>query len=448
MYKSLLSSLAVAAVFCALCGPAAATSRAVSAQSCTLIEEGIVPLKPPSFDGPVQWRRVLGMEGLDRVSDLMALADGGVVGIGDSASYTRDGGPKPPGLYVIRLDRTGKALYDRRIPLKNYVRAVAGVVLKDKIVVVSQMTDGKKQSFVQLDFLDGAAAVKTTRVIADTKRDVIGADIVVNADGATLTLAAMRVGRTDAKDSTTVLYKLDATGKIISQRDYMPGVATKLVQLQRLPDGRLVGAGRIDIGNNRQAGWLLQVSRQGDLLFQRPYARGRQAQLIKAVDDGQGGLYAIGESIPADGSYRAAWVMRVNAAGNPVWQRFITGKYRYGATDLLVTEDGRLQMLMAGRPGQDGGREHARIITLSSVGNILEDDAYLEGTNALPSKLIEHSITKKRLMAGMAQTGFAEASGPVEQRLATYDAWITGLASLDAFPDPCKSAPAETLDDE
>lgn len=426
---------------------AAAPTEKLSAQSCTLIEDAIIPLKPPNFGGPVEWRRVLGLEGLDRISDMMALADGGVIGVGETIPFSRTDGAKPPKLYVVRLDKAGKALFEKRHEIKNFVDVAAAVVLKDKVVVVSQLKDDKTGSSIQLDFLDGGAAIKSTNKLFDPKKDMIAADVIVNSDASTLTLAVMLVDRKTRDDSTTVLYRIDASGKILSKRDYLPGVSTKLVQLQRLPGGQIVGVGRIGLENKRQAGWVLRVSSQGDLISQRPYARGGQAQLSRALDDGQGGLYVAGESIPADGTYRAAWVMHLDAAGTPVWQRFITGKYRYAAVDMIRAQDGRLQLLMSGRPVDDGGREHARIITLSSSGDILQDDAYLEGTNAVPVRLLEHSVTKKRFLAGTAQTGFAGPSTPENERMATYDAWLTGLPPLPIYVDPCKPARTESLDD-
>ena len=437
-----LSALAVSAT-------ASATSyETVRAQSCTVIPEAIIPLKPPNFGGPAEWRKVLGMEGLDKISDMMALADGGVIAVGESISYSRTDGSKPPQMYVTRLDKAGKVLFEKRLAIKNFSDVAAAVVLKDKVVVVSQLVDDKKASSVQIDFLDGGASIKDTHVLFDPQKDMIAADIITNSDGATLTLAVMLVDRKDKADTTTVIYRIDAAGKILAKRDYLPGTGTRIFQLQRLPRGQIVGAGRIAMGDNRQAGWVLLISAQGDLVSQQPYARGTQSQLTRALDDGQGGLYVAGEAIPSDGSYRAAWVMHLDAAGNPVWQRFISGKYRYGAVDMIRAADGRIQLLMAGRPVEDGGREHARIITLSPVGDILQDEAYLEGTNALPSRLLEHSITKRRFLAGMAQTGFVAPGTPDAQKAATYDAWLAGLPILPMYTDPCKPARTETLDDQ
>ena len=70
-------------------------------------------------------------------------------------------------------------------------------------------------------------------------------DIIANPDGATLTLAATRINPKNEDDATTVLYKIGADGKIKSEREYLPGVKTKISQLQRLSDGRIVAAGRI-----------------------------------------------------------------------------------------------------------------------------------------------------------------------------------------------------------
>jgi len=428
--------------------PLQAQEEKLAAQTCTIIADAIIPLKPPTFGGSVEWRRVMGFEGADTVTDMMALADGGVITVGKSISYNRTTGSQPPTFYLNRLDGNGKLEFEKRLPVKGLVDVAAGAILKDRIIGLSHIRDDKSISSARIDFIDGAGGIKSTHFISDPARSIVPNDIIVNPDGATLTLAATRINPKNEDDATTVLYKIGADGKIKSEREYLPGVKTKISQLQRLSDGRIVAAGRIRTdGGQRDAGWLMLVSRQGDLLFQRPYARGGQSQLNRAIDDGSGGLYVAGESIPSDGGYRAAWVMHVAGNGEVLWQRFLNGKYRYGAVDILRQKDGRLQVLMSGRPVADGGREHARIITMTSTGDILQDDAYLEGSNALPVRLIEHSVTKKRLVAGIAQTGFAEYGIPEDQKMATYDAWVTGLPVLPAYMDPCKPAQTETLDD-
>lgn len=434
------------ACFMLAISPAVAQEKKLEAQSCTIIDDAIIPLKPPTFGGGVEWRRVVGMEGADQIADMMALADGGVVTVGKSISYSQTKGGQPPVFYMTRISANGKLEFDKRTTIKNLQDVVAGAILKDRIVGVTHLVDDKKVATAGINFFDGMGVLKNTYTISDPKLNVVPNDIIVNPDGTTLTLAATRIDRKNENDATTVLYKISAEGKILSEREYMPGVRTKISQLQRLSTGQIVAAGRIRAEDGRDAGWLFMVSRQGDLMFQRPYARGSQAQLTRALEDGAGGLYVVGESIPSDGSYRAAWVMHLGSNGNVIWQRFLNGKYRYNGTDIVRMKDGRLQILMAGRPISDGGREHARIITLSPSGNVIQDEAYLEGTNSIPVRLIEHSSTKQRFLAGMAQTGFADYGIPENQKMATYDAWVTGLPPLSMYVDPCTATSTETLD--
>lgn len=416
--------------------------------SCEVIADAIIPLKPPTFDNVMEWKRVLGQEGPDRISDLMALADGGLVTVGDSASYSREGGAKPAQLYVIRTDKTGKPAFEKRIPIKNFIGVAGGAVLKDQIVVASHLRDDKDVSTAQIDFMDGTGTIKKTVTISDPVLSFVPADIVANADSTSVTLAITAVSRKDVKDTFTILYRIDASGTTLGRREYLPGFPNRIEQLQRLPNGQIVGAGRIRIDGVREGGWLLKVTKYGDLITQRPYARGGQAQLIKVIDDRAGGMYAFGEAIPADGGYRAAWIMHLDDDGGILWQRFLTAKYRYSAVDGIVQKDGKVLVLMAGRPGNDGGREHARIISMSSLGNILQDEAYLEGSNAIPTRIIEHSVTKQRFLAGYAQTGFSDYGIPAGQKLATYDAWIAGLVPLPAYVDVCRPGVKETLDDD
>lgn len=420
-----------------------------AAVSCLLIPDAIIPLKPPTFGGPLAWRRVLGIEGIDKLVDMMPLADGGVVTVGDSARYTREKGAEPMKLHLSRFDVNGKNLFEKRLDIKNYVTVRSGIVVKDKIVVASLLRTDKNEDSVQIDFFDGAGRVKNTVVLSEPGLDLIPADMIANADGDSLTLAVTASKRSgkDKKNTYTVLFRISEAGKVLSRREFLPGVPNRVEQLQRISNGQIVGAGRVEIEGGRESGWILRTSRQGDLVSQRPYARGGQAQLLKAIDDGNGGLYTVGEAIPAGEGYRAAWIMHLNPEGGVIWQRFLTGKYSYRAVDELYIKDGRLQILMAGKPIADGGREHARIITFSTIGTILSDEALLEGTNSVPVRLIEHSVTGKRILAGHAQTGFAQYGIPEKDKLATYDMWLAQLGTMATYADPCKAAQVETLDD-
>ncbi len=416
--------------------------------SCKVIEDAIIPLRPPTFTGVVEWKRTIGMEGAEHITDMMPLADGGVVAIGEASAYTKADGLKPAQLYVVRLAVTGKPVYEKRIDMKGFVNVAGGLVLKDRIIIASLVQDEKKKVSTQVTLIDGAGKVTGTFKIDDPARSVIPGDLIANSDGTSLTLAAMFGDEKDKTSTYTVLYRLGLDGSVMSKREFLPGVSTRIEQLQRLPDGNLAAGGRIRGGDDREMGWLLIVNRQGDLVLQRPYARGNQAQLIKVLGDGDGGLYTLGEAIPSDGGYRSAWVMRLDMNGNIKWQRFLRGKYRYAASDMVLQKDGRLMVMMAGRPAGEGGREHARIVTFASSGDMLHDEAYLEGSNAIPTKIMEHSVTKHRIVTGTAQTGFDNYGVPENQRTITYDAWFAGLTRLPTYTDPCKPAARETLDDD
>jgi hypothetical protein len=438
---------------------AAAPSTFDREKYCKVVAEEIIPLRLPNFDGAVEWKRTTGIQGMDRPKDMVLLADNGVVVLGESALFFRKSeavaAGKPEGaqatqMAFLRVDRGGRIVTEKRIDVPGLKSVVAGAVLKDRIVALSQVASPKGGDVVRIDFLDGGGEGKASRILSDKKYRLIPVDVAADSVNGQLVLAVQAVSRTNADDRFTMVIRVDASGKEISRREYLPGIPTRLESLDLLAGGWLIGAGRIemsgDSGADRSGGWILKLTRQGDIVQQRPYPRGAQALIRRVVSTGDGDLIAVGDAIPAaGGGARAAWIMRLAPSGEPIWQKYITGHYSYSGIDVAVLPDGRVNVLMAGRPAGEGGREHARLVTLTRTGQMTGEEAYIEAANALPAKLLLRD--GRRIVAGMAQTGFSNEGVSDAEHLATYDFWIVGLTSLADYADPCGAIAAEKLEE-
>lgn len=203
--------------------------------------------------------------------------------------------------------------------------------------------------------------------------------------------------------------------------------------------------GRVETEKGNQAGWLISLDASGALRFQRPYARGADATLRQAVALQDGSILAIGEALPAGQGDKAAWVIKVTANGDPVWQKFLTGKYAYTGVDVVSLPDGRIMTLWAAAPTAFGGRRFARLVTFSPEGQILSDESFLDGSNAIPFRILP--MKDRRMTLGMSETGFATEQLQDELQYVTYNSWIMALQPLKAFDNPCLPAGDRKLDD-
>jgi hypothetical protein len=419
---------------------------------CRIVPEEIVPLKVPNFDGAVEWQRATGIQGMDRPRDMLLIADGGMVVLGESALFLRKmeagaagktEGKQPLELVFLRLDKGGKIILEKRQSVDGLKFVVAGIVTKDRVVAMSQVDSPKTGAAIRLDFLDGKGESRESRIVGDKKYNLIPVDITLDMDSGQMVLAAQAVNRKNSDDRFTLLIRTDATGKEVSRKEYLPGIPTRLEELEHVPGGGFIGNGRIEVSGdssgNRAGGWLLKLTRQGDIVTQRPYPRGAGSTIRKIVSARDGTLIAVGDAVPGGGGERAAWVMKLSSSGEPIWQKYITGHYIYSAIDAGILTDGRVTVLMAGYPSGEGGREHMRLVAFTPTGQMTGDEAYIEGGGVVPVKMLLRG--DRRAVAAMAQTGFAGQDAPEDERLATYDFWVVGLTSLAPYNDPCSAAP-------
>lgn len=412
---------------------------------CQLVAEEIIPLRVPNFDQAAMWKRMSGVKGIERPRALLPVVDGGQIAIGTSVAYDeRKEIKSPPTIQMLRTNKLGKVVVEEFIPLKGLTTVNDAILLKDKVVVLTQMGEGKNES-IGLAFLNGAGVIKSTKTITDPSLRLIPKSIVSVTGGAQMIIAAEAISKRNENDAYSVLIWVDKDGNKIVQKEYLPGVKNKPEFVGRLGASEIVMTGRAMTEDGRDAGWVLRLSPKGDIIYQRPYARGGDSVIRRAVALPGGGMVVVGDALPAVAGDKAAWVMRLDKVGEPVWQKYLTGTYSYSGLDVLALGDGRLNVLTAGKPVGEGGRQYARVVTISMDGVVIGDESFIEGSNAIPARIIEQN--NHRYLLGMAETGFANKDVTDDLKYITYDTWLLGLSALPEFKNTCAAAPDRTLDD-
>lgn len=411
--------------------------------SCDIVYEGIVPLRLPDFDQSALWKKTLGVQGIDRPRTVLHVADGGVIAIGESVPYDEKTGLAKPRLQMIRLAPDGKPMVQQDIEVKG-LRSVTGAVLQKTRVVVLASTESGEMLLLSLD---GKGALKDTKQVRLTGRSFAPESFVSLSSGGFIIAGSSKQGAQKAASRmpSTALIWVDADGSIRTVKDYLPGIETRPESLIKGSDGVLRITGRVMTEKDQWAGWILTVGTDGTLISQRPYTRGADATLRRVASLPDGGTVAIGDAIPAGEGDKAAWIIRTDASGNPVWQKFLTGKYSYAGVDVTVFDDGRIMTLWAATPTRFGGRRFARIVTFSPEGQILSDESVLDGSNTIPLRIMQEK--DRRVLLGMVETGFARDKRDGELEYVTYDTSIMAMPPLPAYQDTCATAPDRVLDD-
>lgn len=413
---------------------------------CEKIREVIIPLKPPVFGGSVLWRRVEGVMGEDRFVDIVQDQNDPVLYmIGETRPFIPD--TKEIGdaiFFVLATDPMGKPLWDKRITDDALSHVESAVLLNDHVVVLNAARDKDGQDTTRITFFDKKAQRVRDKMLSDADYYLYPRDIAVEDASNNLIVAVWAVHKKNADDNHTILFQLTEKGDVVWRKEYLPGVKNKLDMIYKARNGQIVGAGRIENDAGKEQGWMLVASAEGDILLQKPFSRGSQSLLRKGVETLDGGYLLIGDSLPATGGMRAAWIMKLRAGGDVEWQRFVTGKYSYAAMDSIIYPDGRINILLSGRPADKGGREHARVLTFTPDGFLLNDEAFIEKSNSIATRILP--IDTSRVIIGMAQTGFVEDNVSADMKLTTYDAWASGLMPLPSYMNPCIGPVQESLE--
>jgi hypothetical protein len=320
---------------------------------------------------------------------------------------------------------------------------------------------------VWLVFIDGEGKEVGERLIGSPDFDWL-TSMIRTRDGG-LALTGSRSDREITRSSGWVV-RLDAKGDELWRKEFDGGKAdgtSGLTAVDELPDGGFVAAGSTTVRSAGQYdGWVLRLDRDGKLLWAKTFGGAEEEALFAVAAlrdggaiatgaygaDGQGWLLRLGPNgevvfdkryggagydvfnavVPlrdgtfvATGTTRskgpaggAAWVMRLDAKGDPMWERLLTPVKGASANTILALADGGF--LVAGgsivEPGLGSETERAWIARLGADGAVL-------WTKVFEGKGNENLFSVVALPdGGFALAGFSDSKGAGEG-----DIWVLRL---------------------
>jgi uncharacterized delta-60 repeat protein len=165
-------------------------------------------------------------------------------------------------------------------------------------------------------------------------------DIQVTADGGFI--AAGHTYSYGAGNSDIWVMKLDGIGNSVWQKTYGGANDDHAQSIQVTADGGYVVAGHTySYGAGNSDIWVLKLDANGNPVWQKTYggAYYDHAQSIQVTVDG--GYVVAGNTSPYEtGSGSDIWVLKLDGNGNPVWWKTYGGAHYDGAQSIQVTADG------------------------------------------------------------------------------------------------------------
>jgi hypothetical protein len=205
--------------------------------------------------------------------------------------------------------------------------------------------------------------------------------------------------------------KLDASGIIAWQKAFGGTTAHLARSLQATPDGGFIVAGQASTSTTQGDVWVAKLDGNGDVVWQRTYryvgATGpSDAQSVQLTTDGgyvvAGIAYttrSLGTAIPD------AWILKLDAAGNVVWQRTYGGSDADYALSIEPLADGGYVVAGATFVAASFGasQSDAWLLKLDADGAVLWQRTYGTGGNEV-ARAVKRTVDGGYIVAGSSST--------------------------------------------
>lgn len=368
-------------------------------------------------DGTMLWQRCLGGSAYDGVASIVATADGGVVMAGMSNSPDGDVGGVLGALdiWLVRLDASGNTLWSH--------------------------TYG------------GSGMEEPNRVRSTADGGFIIAAFTYSDDGD----IALQQGLFDAW-----LLKVDANGVLEWQRTYGGSSGDLARDVIETTDGgyAFIGAswsndGDVSGNHGQYDAWVVKVDTAGAIQWQRAYGGTAWDDGTAIVQCADGGYAFTGQvesnngDISGNHGLNDAWLVRLDDAGNVLWQRCLGGSSYDGAWSLVQTADngfavGAVTLSNNGDVSGNHGSSDIWLVRVDPAGSIVWQRAY-GGTQAEEGAMLLPDTGDGYVFTATTYSNNGDVSGNHGERdiwVVKLDAVETGIAELvfpaeaSLFPDP------------
>ncbi len=351
----------------------------------------------------VVWQVALGGPAKDWAYAMTGTRDAGLCVAGRTASK----GAGLEDIWVVRLDDNGQLLWEQTFGGPAIDRARAVIETRDGGLVVAGATEskgaGEFDAWVLKLGADGS--LLWDRHFGGAATDWVSA-VVQTRDGG-LAVAAYTQDSSGAPYDFWVI-KLDANGTTLWQRRY-GGTATDWTNaIAETGDGNLVVVGHTESkGAGNADFWVLKLDADGDVLWDRTFG-GTGVDYATAVTASRdGGAVVAGLTQTAGAAGFNSRVMKLDAAGDVIWDRSFGREKDNWLRAVLETRDGG-HALAGYTNAQGAGLYDVWFLQLDQAGVLLRERTFGDADNEWARALVEMPD------GGLAMAGDTRSTGAGE----------------------------------
>ena len=237
--------------------------------------------------------------------------------------------------------------------------------------------------------------------------------------------------------------KLDEQGNLIWQNALGGSSDDAAYSIQETSDGGFILTGWSESNDGDVSGnygerdaWVLKLDAQGNLIWQNALGGSLDDSANSIKETSDGGFIVVGWSFSDDGDVsgnhggRDAWVFKLDALGDLIWQNALGGSLFEVAYSVEETSDGGFIVagLSASNSGDVSGNHgdtDAWVFKLDGQGDLIWQNA-LGGSSADQAESVQETSDGGFIVAGRTYSNDGDVSG----NHGIYDAWVVKLDVL------------------
>lgn len=419
----------------------------------------------------IQWQRCLGGTGIDQGGEIAETTDGNYVVIGSTTSTNGDvvGNDGGYDMWVIKLDPDGEIIWQKTYGGSGLEGGYSILGTTDGGCIAlgrTESNDGDVSGYhgvgvsggdIWIVKLDASGTIEWQRALGGSAFD-FATGLTLTADG-----GYVIAGNTTSTDGDVTanqgggdawIIKLTVAGEIEWQGTYGGSGNDGYTSIIQTMDGGYLTIGYTESNNGDVIGnhgmgdmWVVLFDEGGDLVWQRALGGAVNDGGSEAIETAEGEIMIAGYTASSNGDVSGfhggawdAWMVRLDANGELLWQDCFGGSSNDRAVGVVETADGGCEVLCTssstnGDVGSiNGGNDHW-LIRLDDAGALLWERSMGGSTEDSPQDLL-HTAD-----GGFATVGFTNSNnGDVAgNHGGLYDVWVVKLStdptSINA-PDP------------
>jgi uncharacterized delta-60 repeat protein len=312
--------------------------------------------------GDVEWQKIYGGTGNDRVCCIVAVSDGGFVLAGSTSSF----GAGMQDFWVIKLNASGDVEWQKAYGGASIDEANVIATVSDGgfIVAGSTLSFGAGSTDLWVLKLDASGNVEWQKAYGGPSSEQANSITSLADGGFAVCGLTFSFG---AGDRDVWVLKLNSSGGVEWQKTYGGAGIDEANSITQISGGGFVVVGSSDsFGVDNSDFWILTINDSGDIQWQKTYG-GASTDFAESVHVTSDNGFIVGGSTASFGGTFDFWLLRLNSSGIVQWQK----TYNTGDDDLaksLLISNGRY--VVAGYSDSFTGEYDFWVLNLNFSGEI------------------------------------------------------------------------------